>query len=368
MVNLTVMKFETILKHHSLQLPLTQLPKQDFKQYITKKLRQFLSLVEELENENLVLEGRRVNTLFIKTTQGIIVNGLIKSIEKYYDGFPSKAYSTLCRTLRNEIKDLREVLNFRKYQPQENFYRLRISKSNFPFTPLEMFHIPFELRGKVSSQRFSIPGFPSLYLGRTLYVCWEELSRPSLDEFQCLRLNLQKEISFLDLSPPPPHKLKLDWDSYKYFMTWPLIACCSVKSKNQNDIFKPEYIIPQLLLQWVRDTNEVEGIGYKSTHIPIELYNSEGELTNLVLPVKTSKVKGHCHVLKSLFKTSSVLSWQLYQYAMGGQFFIHSERDFEGTNKKLPKIELINGIKYPYGYSTLGKLEHYLDKIKTYKI
>ena len=43
---------------------------------------------------------------------------------------------------------------------------------------VEMFHIKYELRGKVQTQRCSFPGLPCLYLGCSSYVCWLELNRP----------------------------------------------------------------------------------------------------------------------------------------------------------------------------------------------
>src|SRR5690606_36080601 len=106
-----------------------------------------------------------------------------------------------------------------------------------------------------------------------------------------------------------------------FFMLFPLIACCSVKVKNPEDTFKPEYIIPQLLLQWVRNNDRIDGIKYKSTHLTPELYKQEGELSNLVIPVKSNQAKGYCKHSKSLFEMTEVVSWQLHEYALGGQFF-----------------------------------------------
>lgn len=48
---------------------------------------------------------------------------------------------------------------------------------------------------------------------------------------------------------------------------WPLIAACSIKVKHREDSFKPEYIVPQLLLQWIRNNQEIDGIRFSSTHI-----------------------------------------------------------------------------------------------------
>ncbi|MCP4180319.1 MAG: hypothetical protein GY756_21355 [bacterium] len=173
---------------------------------------------------------------------------MIDTIKEYYNGLPFKAYQKLNDTLRNRIKNLYEIIKQKEYQSNENFYRIRNKDDNFTFSSLDMFHIPFEFRGKVNTQRFSIPGFPSLYLGRTLYVCWEELNRPHIDSFQSVRLKSTKGISFLDLTPPIiTDKNIYSSEVYKYFMTWPLIACCSIKVKGYSDTFKPEYIIPQLL-------------------------------------------------------------------------------------------------------------------------
>jgi len=54
-------------------------------------------------------------------------------------------------------------------------------------------------------------------------------------------------------------------------MIWPLVLACSVKVKNIEDDFKPEYIIPQLLLQWVRERDDIDGISYQTTHIDFQI-------------------------------------------------------------------------------------------------
>lgn len=61
-----------------------------------------------------------------------------------------------------------------------------------------MFHIPFELRGKAATQRYSIPGLPSLYLGSSCYICWEELHRPDLNTVNSTRLKKDNNVKYLD--------------------------------------------------------------------------------------------------------------------------------------------------------------------------
>jgi hypothetical protein len=52
-----------------------------------------------------------------------------------------------------------------------------------PTSREDMFHIPFEKRQLVKDQRYSIHGIPSIYLGSSIYDCYLELGKPSLDEF-----------------------------------------------------------------------------------------------------------------------------------------------------------------------------------------
>lgn len=363
------MNFKQLIKDKIFSLPLKQPKSKSFDVFIEEYLMSFLDKVESLENGVLEFDnGIGIDTEFIKITQRTIINGLIGTIKEYYNGAPFKAYEKLNRTLRNEIKDLYAIIKQKEYLSDEDFYRIRVQEGNFGLSTSQMFHIPFELRGKVSTQRFSIPGFPSLYLGRTLYVCWEELNRPQIDTFQSIRFKSTKKIKFLDLTPPTIGDFVFTGEIYRYFMTFPLIACCSVKVKDYSDTFKPEYIIPQLLLQWIRENDRIDGIRYKSTHIAPELYKQKGELSNLVLPVKENNHKGHCSQLTEMFESTEVVSWQLHEFALGGQTFWGNKDEYDQVDKKLPELELIKGRKYPYSYSVLGKMELYLDGMNTKKI
>jgi hypothetical protein len=151
-------------------------------------------------------------------------------------------------------------------------------------------------------------------------------------------------------------------------MTWPLIAACSIKVSNYNDTFKPEYIIPQLLLQWVRNTGDIDGIKYSSTHINKTGLADEGDLYNLVLPVKENKDEGYCNHLVNLFEITETISKQLLEYSTGGQTFLHRQEELDTINKKIPPLEIIKGRKFPYSYSVLGLMELTLDSMKTKKV
>lgn len=361
------MTFEELLKDNIFELPLNQPKNENFKTFITKKLNLFLEKVNSLDDEYIHKDKNYIKTEFVKKTQKIIIENLILCIEEYYNGNPFNAYEKLDVALRNDSKDLYSIIKQKVYNENESFFRIRLSEKNYPYQKKEMFHIPFELRNRVSTQRFSIPGFPSLYLGRTVYICWEELNRPTIDKIQAVKYKNVKTIKLLDLTPPTKDCNNID-ELYRFFMTFPLIMCCSVKVKDTSDTFKPEYIIPQLLLQWIRNKDRLDGIQYKSTHITSKVFNENSELINIVLPVKTNNENGICKKLANYFESSEVISWNLYQFATGGQIFLYNNKDAEIVNKKIPKLEIIEGKKYPYFYSTLGKLEYYLELNNTSKI
>ena len=108
-------------------------------------------------------------------------------MDNYLNGYPEKAYNTLKNTLDNRVSLYSILFDTIIIPPDENFYRIRTGITNQPYSKEKMFHIPFEFRTKVSTQRHSISGFPSLYLGKSLYSAWEELNRPLLSEFQVAR-------------------------------------------------------------------------------------------------------------------------------------------------------------------------------------
>ena len=361
--------YTEILQSKLLHLPITQ-NGNSFKESVQDLLLLYLDEIKKLDDGPLAITDLpHIEGEYVKSVQTKFIQGLLDTIDVYHDGQPAKAFERLSETLINDLKNFREVLKIREYQVDESFFRMRIIKGNFPLPPIEMFHIPFEKRGYIKTQRYSIPGFPCLYLGRTIYGCWEEMSRPDTNEFQVARLKNLQPINFLDLTHPHDWENLYAKDLYHYFMTWPLIACCSVKVKDYSLAFKSEYIIPQLLLQWIREQQQLDGIKFDSTHIDFHKSNSKGDFSNLVLPVKENKPAGHCSKLAAMFEITEPISWQMHESAIGGQNFSGTFEDSEiGVNKRIQELELIKGRAYPYSYSILGKLESYLDGMPTSRI
>ncbi|PWS26195.1 hypothetical protein DHW03_15485 [Pedobacter yonginense] len=288
------MTFEELFNDPLFVLP-KEIPKiSNYAKYIKKIFEQYLNLLSEvtdLKNVKGLLSSVTISRTMERQEE--FLNGITDAIDLYYAGKPSEAYLALADTISNRVAKNKSMIRIGEYEIGESFYRSRIGTDNFLYKKNQMFHIPFELRGNVATQRYSIPGFPSLYLGKTIYVCWEELKRPDLNIFQVSKLENTDVVTYIDLTPPDFTSGLYNTKVFGYLMAWPLIAACSLKVSNPNSHFKPEYIIPQLLLQWVRNENEVDGIKYNSTNIPAKTIRSDGEFHNLVFLLKKMPPKGY---------------------------------------------------------------------------
>lgn len=355
------MKIIDFLSDDFFGLPRTQGPKEDYKTFVNRIFKEFLEKLKDVED----FEDISFSNLSIIERQNHLVDTIKSAISNYYDGKPASAFSELEKGLKSNIKNFEEILNVRDFFPETDFYRIRIHKLNFPLLPENFFHIPFDLRGKIKTQRFSIPGFPSLYLGTSSYLCWEELSRPNLNDFQIVRLKNTELLKVIDLAPPKGDKIS-PYEYYKYLMIWPIVFACSVRVRDYEDYFKPEYIIPQLLLQWVRKDNRIDGISYQTTHINFKESLSKGEFLNVVLPVKENKTRGLCSELEKKFLMTESTSVQLNQCSTNG--LIDGGGLFKYRNKNVQEIELIKGVPTNYDISIFGSLEEVLSKMKCKKI
>lgn len=296
-----------------------------------------------------------------------LIKAINAAVEAYLDGDPVQSFDEIDRVFN--VKGIPELIDISEIEPNTTFYRMRIGNENF--TQEDMFHIPFDKRGKVRSQRYSIPGFPSLYLSDSIYLCWEKLGRPNIDNFHVVKIVSSERIRMLSFNTTQFYVQNYtDTDEGKkkllsYIMTWPLILACSTKVKNRVDFFKPEYIVPQLLLQWVRKNNEVEGIKYFSTNIDYTNLGNQGNFYNFVLPVKENKDVGFCKKLVTKFVLSQPLS-NIQTYQWTNVNYPNTQDDINHVNNVIKSISLVKGIPAPaYCYSIFAKFEYFLNGMKT---
>lgn len=329
----------------------------------------------------------------------IITNSINETIEKYYEGNIYQASLSLFNTFNNQIfldnvdgivlqNGKRIVaINTEKLKHDDfTFFRSRVKESYVTlYTKKDMFHIPFELRHKIKTNRYSIPGNPALYFGDTTYICWEELDRPKLEELFFSKFSINADsIVILSLKRVQdsnlynanldefndPKTTELEFseiynkllflfiDTMQYLSTFPLILACTIKVKNSKGAFKPEYIIPQLLIQYIQFINtDIKGIKYPSTKVDYSKLENLNTY-NYVFPVRESAQEGFCKELKSAFYLTEPTSLELENVLFNPVGLYAQALDNSPIDTR--KFEIIEGIKNYYYESSFGKIEHIL--------
>lgn len=228
-----------------------------------------------------------------------VAGWLIKSTNDYLDGFPAKASLRFQRAMevlvqtplkiyqKSVMEQFDDLGRWNQDDELKLFRAVRVS-DNRPYPRARVFHTPYNLRSKVSTNRYSIAGYPSLYLGTSLELCCKEIKAdPNKDPTIAAAFKFERTIEYtntniqvIELGVKPqdflsiqeknerdrryiPRELMENINIRSAFLLWyPLIAACSFIRINKSDPLAAEYIIPQLLMQWVRsgiESNDSDG-------------------------------------------------------------------------------------------------------------
>lgn len=233
-------------------------------------------------------------------------NGLIEVLRLYLSGKIVPA-SIKAFEIFDDMKP-QLMIRYSGAERFETYFRIREidDAKPFPLERKELFHIPYSKNYLVGTERYSMPGHPCLYLASQAELCWYECGRPqkfAISKFDIPQSenNYFKYIDFSEKLMPLMHSF-FSWfhndndrnavEKYllKYICTYPLRAACSVVVEHQGCKFIEEYIIPQLLLQWVINDDDFDGIRYESCNASDEVKCMGGH--NIVLPSKVFDADG----------------------------------------------------------------------------
>jgi hypothetical protein len=224
----------------------------------------------------------------------------------------------------------------------------------------DIFHIPFDKKGEVKTQRYSVPGYPCLYLSHKVYGCWEEMGRPDFGTVMVSKYISVSDFVVLDIRVPK----KEVWlnEIERCIKLFPLTIASMVQVPRETDSYKPEYLIPQLLTEWIISHNrdirdrkkekEILGILYTSAQKCDDFDYPFDSYDNYAIPVLKPLAGGkYCKRLKDLFKFSVPTYYDLEVLkkgeSIGGyDYGIDSEDGQKEQNMK---------------YSRFGRMEDYLN-------
>lgn len=195
----------------------------------------------------------------------------------------------------------------------EKYYRIRVEEIGKNVDNCS--HVPYNARGRVDSNRFSIQGLPCLYLANSITTADKETheledgKQKWYSEFVPIKNFSVTDLRFRGL------KISSDidiYDAFKLLITFPMRLLCSLKVKDDSQKFHEEYLFPQLLshliLVYLKEHpndklyNGTEGIMFDSTQ------NTSG--FNIIIPAlysdKEPPRNGHSPKIKELFKEQNV--------------------------------------------------------------
>lgn len=280
-------------------LPVENTKAECFLDFLKNKLEEFYGYVKDIEGIDEAVK-QNVNS---------ICNDINKIIEDQYKGLHSKAFEELSNLL-DKTPDGKALIKKSTLEAHTSLYRARVRSGFKKFTYKDMFHIPFDKRGIVQTQRYSFPGYPCLYVGESIYSCWEEMHRVDFDLCMISRLENQKEVTLLDMRIP--EKADFDNDIVATLYSFPLLLSCMAMVNNREDVFKPEYIVPQLLTEWLithndKSVEKIYGIRYTSSLQTGEFEFPKSKLNNIALfPLDGLETNGkYCSELSEIFRITN---------------------------------------------------------------
>ena len=277
-------------------VPVSRDDGKSYRDILRSKLKDYKQKVEELDAAE-----RQDDWENIVQTIDRLSNALNDCALNIYKGLHSTAFTKLS----NQLKDM--PIAIQTIGEHTKFYRMRtfpVRKRNIKLG--ELFHIPYDKRGIVKTQRYSMPGYPCLYLGYSIYGCWEEMERPNTDTCMFSRLENREQLKVIDLRVPDEENWNANMS--RLLRVFPLIIACMIVVDDSSNVFKAEYIIPQLLMEWVimernrpaRDM--VHGISYTSAYENKDFHFPQYTFDNIAIPV-INPIKGkYCKKLKEIFQ------------------------------------------------------------------
>lgn len=286
---------------------------ESYSEYIEDKLAQYIKGLADL---NTILIS--INILKVINDVSKLSSIIIDVIQKYENGDVYTSIQAFTEDLMldpivfNIVRESKKTLDI-----NQNFYRATTDKSNDNLAQDRMFHIPFSMRRKIKNYRFSINGYPCLYISNCSYLCWEEMNRPKLDELSVSKFKYigpKKKFTVISLDSSiflesnmkknlsGKHKRVVMAELEDLIIKLPLFFILLNKVKEKEEHFKPEYIFPQMFTNFIKNAlvpRDACGIEYPSTKIRDDSF-SLFNYSFFTLPTPKTK-SGYCKHLKNRF-------------------------------------------------------------------
>ncbi|MDP1765186.1 MAG: hypothetical protein Q8L07_14995 [Sediminibacterium sp.] len=330
-------------KHSQFQVPI-YFDDDQVLSYKKQLINHFTGIIDYLDNINADKYGVNIKENVIGKVHRLQV-AVLQTLDQYLEGHPAEAYKCFAAAM-DDFGMREEIHSVHQFKVERQTKLFRIQRNYDPFDPAcaqngwlkknryDLFHPAFERRRAVRTTRFSISGYPCLYLSENLVTSYSECFPDEKDfkGFHAVSFLNNRPMYFLDMSrnqltgskpnlfggvlpisSDPEGDIAGITESLDIFQ---LILSTHTKVNYKEVfpgeiyVFKAEYIIPQLLLQWVKQEGlTIDGIRYKSCTGDARFPKLTHDHYNYVLPVRGSLENGFCPSLTHLFATTPVYSY-----------------------------------------------------------
>lgn len=330
-------------------------------------LREYINDLKECLKDTNNSIGEEFHSVLNKKIEFIedICNRIVEVSESYRNGRIRESYEK-----SEELFDNLSGYFFVHVNYEDNEY-YRIRKGDFRIKEgedtkkkkSELYHIKNNKRNLINSYRYSISGFPCLYISQGFELAWFECGMPSQFSYCKMRLD-GKRLRLIDFSENPynlrvninnklinysdneDYKEKIYQELLNYIITYPIAISCSLKVEKRNDAFVEEYIIPQMLMQWIKNSNKFDGVIYKSSLNTTLIKGIQAK--NIVLPTKEFREDGLDKRLADNISVSDIGYFDVNKHFENYRRNLHELQEFkqELLNKPddLVHISIMHGL------------------------
>ena len=273
---------------------------------LKEELDEYLEQINELNWEEIAQDS--LNKLTFEQFKDIEKEICCNMNDAIYDarnGMPNEAYKKIEAILQKT--ELEIYLYDTIESKKKTFHRLRKARKALISEDIVK-HCPFDAVHKLGNFRFSLSGYPCLYLGSSIDVCKKEIGFKEDKSYYQGTFDIKEGQRMKLLNICPFNNDGKISDPLRFLLLYPLYLSCLAQKQYQEGAFHEEYIIPQLLLLYIRlhntkkgNTQEpIDGIRYLSTHY--EKGEKILDMMNYVFPVTQIKDNGHDEDLMGKFE------------------------------------------------------------------
>lgn len=194
--------------------------------------------------------------------------GLLDVLAEYHRGLPAGAFNKFDRLMTELNRTHRMPRTSLKDSPQaDRLFRMRRMDEGLVYPRKEIFHPSTDCRHLIGTNRYSIPGYPTLYLTDSLTLAQRESGGAASAIAACFHLNENFQLGIIEFGirprdfelgvegpcPRADPSVQISQEAAQNYLVWfPLLAACSFVRAHPDCPYADEYVLPQLLMQWIR--------------------------------------------------------------------------------------------------------------------